>query len=99
MPFELSTGSRRREMGEGASDCGGELVAAAVAFVVDDLELASGPVSGQVPGGFERAADVVAAVDEYAGDAVQRCCVVEELAVLEEGGVSPVVRDQARESQ
>lgn len=86
MQLELGRGSRRRELGEGASDCGSEPIAAAVAFAIDDLELASGPVPGQVPGGFDRATDVVAAVNEYAGDAVQRCCAAEELAVLEEGG-------------
>jgi hypothetical protein len=36
-------------------------------------------------------------VDEHAGDAVERGCVAEGLAVLQEGGVPPVVRDQARE--
>jgi hypothetical protein len=61
-PSTPGIGSRRRELGQGASDCGGELVAA-VAFIVDDPQLAGGPMLGQSPGGFERAADVVATVN------------------------------------
>ena len=53
----------------------------------------------QLPGGFERAADVVATVDQDAGNAMQCRGITLQLVLPEEGGVPPVVRDQAREPE
>jgi hypothetical protein len=49
--------------------------------------------------GIQRAADVIAAVDQDAGNAVQCRGITEQLLLREEGGVPPVVRDQAREPE
>ena len=51
------------------------------------------------PGRLQWAADVVTAVNEDAGDAVQRCRVADQLILLEESGVPPVVRDQPCEPE
>lgn len=84
---------------EGGLDGGVEGIATAVAGVGEDVEAAGGPVAGESPWGFERAADIVAAVDEDAGDAVEFGGVADELFVFEKGGVSPVMGDESREAE
>ena len=77
IPRELNRsppGSLASELVQGVSDCGVE-PAAAVSLIFDDLELAGRPIPGQLPGS-SGTAGVVATVDEYAGDAVQRRCIV-----------------------
>ena len=71
----------------------------AVAGIVENVKLTGAPALRQLPRGIKRAADVVAAVDQDAGNAVQCRGITEQLVLPEEGGVSPVVRDQAREPE
>ena len=70
-----------------------------MAGVVEDVKLTGAPPLRQSPRGLQRAADIVAAVDQDAGNAVQCRCITEQLVLSEEGGVPPVVRDQAREPE
>ena len=70
-----------------------------MAGVVDHVKPACRPPLRQQPGGLQWAAYVVAAVDEHARDAVEVGCVVEQLVVLQEGRVAPLVRDQTCESE
>src|SRR6185295_5678929 len=86
-------------MAEGANDCGDECVSAAVAGIVEDAKLTGAPPLCELPRSIQWAADVVAAVDQHAGNAVQCRCIAEQLVLLKEGGVAPVVRDQAREAE
>jgi len=74
-------------------------VSTAVAGIVENVKLTGAPALRQLPRGIKRAADVVAAVDQDAGNAVQCRGITEQLVLPEEGGVSPVVRDQAREPE
>ena len=68
-----------------------------MAGIVEDLKLTAAPALRQLPRGIQRAADIEAAMDQDAGNAVQSCGIAEQLVLLEEGGVPPVMRDQARE--
>jgi hypothetical protein len=74
-------------------------LSSAVAGVVEDMEPTAGPSLGESPRGLHRTADVIPAMDEDARDAVEHGSVADKLVVLEEGGVPPVVRDQAREPE
>ena len=73
---------RRRELGQSVKDSGEEGVAVAVAGVVDHVQPAGAPPLGQTPGRLQRAADIVASVDQHTGDAVQGRRVAEQLVVL-----------------
>ena len=90
---------QRGELGQGVNDSGEKRVAAAVAGVVEDLQPAGRPPPAQPPGGLQRTADVVAAVDEHPGDTVQSGRLSQQLVVLQEGGVAPVVRDKPRKPE
>jgi hypothetical protein len=70
-----------------------------VAGFVEDVKLTGGPPLRQLPRRIQRAADVVAAVDQDAGNAVQCRGITEQLVLPEKGGVPPVMRDQAREPE
>src|SRR5580704_9127377 len=72
---------------------------AAVRRIVDDLQLAAAPRPVQPPRLFERTAHIVAAVDQNARDGVEQRNVTDELILVEERGVTPVVRHQPREQQ
>src|SRR5262245_460398 len=89
----------RREPVQGADDGGDERVSATVAGIVEDVKLTGAPPLRQLPRGVQRAADVLAALDEDAVNAVQGLGIPEQLVLREEGGVPPVVRDQAREPE
>ena len=67
--------------------------------IVEDLEAAGGPALRELPGGYQRATDIVAAVDHDAGNAVQRGRIAQDLLFLQEGEVAPVVGDQPGEQQ
>src|SRR6266567_8310942 len=73
--------------------------AAGVAGVFDDDELGAGPGAGELPRGAGAAAEVVAAVDQDAGDAGQLAGLADQLAVLQETVVREVVRADAHERQ
>src|SRR5450756_2837825 len=73
--------------------------AAGVAGVFDDDELGAGPGAGELPRGAGAAAEVVAAVDQNAGDAGQLAGLADQHAVLEESAVREVVRADAHERQ
>ena len=90
---------RHREPSQGANNGGDEGVSTAVAGIVEDMKRAGAPPLRQVPRGIQRAAGVVAAVDQDAGDAVQCRCTTEQFVLPEKSGVPPVVRDQAREPE
>src|SRR6478752_8382566 len=90
----IPTSLRRCEPVEGADNGGDERVSTAVAGIVEDVKLTGAPPLRQLPRGIQRAADVVAAVDQDAGNAVQSRCITEQLVLPEKGGVPPVVRDQ-----
>jgi hypothetical protein len=62
---------RHCEPVQGANNGGDERVSTAVAGVVEDVKLTGAPALRQLPRGIQRAADVVAAVDQDAGNAVQ----------------------------
>src|SRR5262245_51921798 len=81
---------RRCEPVEGANNGGDERVATAVAGIVEDVKLTGAPPLRQLPRGIQRAADVVAAVDQDAGNAVQCRGITEQLVLSEEGRVPPV---------
>jgi hypothetical protein len=73
--------------------------AAGVAGVFDDDELGAGPGAGELPRGVGAAAEVVAAVDQDAGDGGQLAGLADQDAVLEETVVREVVRADAHERQ
>lgn len=87
---------RRCEPIQGANNGGDETVSTAVAGIVEHVKLTGAPALRQLPRGIQRA-DVVAAVDQDARNAVQSRSITEQLVLPKEGGVPPVVRDQARE--
>jgi hypothetical protein len=60
-----------------------------VAGIVEDVKLTGAPAPRQLPRGIQRAADVVAAVDQDAGNAVQGRGITQQLILPEEGGVAP----------
>ena len=68
-------------------------LAATMAGIVEENELAGGPAVRQVPGGVWRAANIEATVDQHTGDTVQRGGVLEYALLTKEGPVPPVVRD------
>ena len=70
-----------------------------MAGIVEDVKLTGAPPLRQLPRGIQRAADVVTAVDQDAGNAVQPRGIAQQLVLREKGGVPPVVRDQAREPE
>src|SRR5262245_10649101 len=69
--------SRRCEPVQGAYNGGDERFATAMASIVEDVKLTGAPPLRQLPRGIQRAADVVAAVDQDAGDAVQHRSITE----------------------
>src|SRR5215469_7402674 len=73
--------------------------AAGVAGVFDDDELGTGPGAGELPRGAGATAEVVATVDQDAGDAGQLAGLADQHAVLEETVVREVVRADAHEGQ
>src|ERR1700704_1031790 len=77
----------------GANNGGDKRVSTAVAGIVEDVKLTGAPPLRQLPRGIQRAADVVAAVDQDPGNAVQCRCIAQQLVLLEESGVPPVGRD------
>lgn len=80
-------------------DGGVEGFSAAVAGVVENLEAAGLPAVGELPGDFERTADVVAPVDEDTGDAVEFGGFAYELVFLQKCGMAPVVGHQSGEAE
>ena len=92
-------GACRCEPVQGANNGGDKRVSTAVAGIVEDVKLTGAPALRQLPRGIQRAADVVAAVDQETGNAVQCRCITQQLVLPEEGGVPPVVGDQAREAE
>src|SRR5215475_12713776 len=89
----------RCEPVQGANNGVDERVSTAVAGIVKDVKLTGAPPLRQLPSSIQRAADVVAAVDQDAGNALQCRGIAEQLVLLEEGGVPPVVRDKARKPE
>lgn len=70
-----------------------------VAGVGHQVELGLGPGAVQVPGGARRRADVVAALDDGAGNAAQLVGVADQLAFFHEAGVHEIVVLDAGEGQ
>jgi len=98
MSLVAGTGNLRRcEPVQGTDNGGDEGVTTVMTGIVEDVKLTGSPALRELPGGIQRAADVVAAMDQDAGNTVQSRGITEQLVLPEEGSVAPVVRDQARE--
>src|SRR3984893_6009683 len=70
----------------------------AVTGIVDEYELRIGPFACELPGGIRWAADVEAAVDEHSRDPGEPMRITNELVVVEERCVAPVVRHDPGEA-
>ena len=72
---------------------------AAVSSVVEDSQPTGRPSPGELPSGYQWSADIVASVNQHAGDTVKLSSVADELVLLEEGRMPPIVCNQPGEPQ
>lgn len=67
---------------------------------IGDVQLAPPPACiMKPPRRLERAADIVATVNENAGNSIEKRHVFDQLIAREKGGVPPIMRHQALEEQ
>lgn len=74
-------------------------VVVSVTGVLQYLQGACRPALRQLPRRLKRTADIVTTVNEDPGDAVQKVGIAQELIVVQERRVTPVMRDQSCEQQ
>jgi len=97
--MELVDRLRSDKLIHGAENQGHEFIAAAVSSVVKYVQPTGRPFLRESPGGHQWCTDVVASVDQHAGDTVQSSSLADELVLLQKGVVPPIVCDQSREAQ